>query len=51
MDFYAAEAREQRHGGGRRAAMKVLVIALGLVLGAIVGAVAALYFGLVTITC
>jgi uncharacterized protein involved in exopolysaccharide biosynthesis len=49
MDLYTAEAQQSPSSG--KAALKVIVIAVGLVLGAILGLFGAFYFGLINIEC
>lgn len=51
MDLYTAQAQQEIHGSGWKAVFKVIVVAAGLVLGAILGLVGALYFGLIDISC
>ena len=51
MDIYTAEAQQASRGSGWKAALKVIVIAVGLVLGAILGVIGAFYFGLIEIRC
>lgn len=51
MDMYTAQAQQEIHESGWKAVLKVIVVAVGLVLGAFLGLVGALYFGLIDITC
>lgn len=51
MDLHSAQAQQEIHGSGWKAALKVIVVAVGLVLGAFLGLVGALYFGLIDISC
>lgn len=51
MDIYTAEAQQSSRASGWKAALKVLVVAAGLVLGAILGLFGALYFGLIDFSC
>lgn len=51
MDITTAEAQQASRASGWRVALKVIVIAVGLVLGAIVGLFGALYFGLIDFRC
>lgn len=51
MDLYTAEAQQASHGSGWKIALKIIVIAVGLVLGAIIGVIGAFYFGLADIEC
>jgi hypothetical protein len=51
MDLYTAQAQQEIHGSGWKAVFKVIVVAVGLVLGAMLGLVGALYFGLIEFVC
>ncbi|ULU27624.1 hypothetical protein [Dyella terrae] len=51
MDLHTAEAQPSSQGSGWKIALKVIVIAVGLVLGAILGLFGAFYFGLIDIRC
>jgi len=51
MDIHTLEAQQQTYDSGWRFALKLLVIALGLGCGAILGLIGAFYFNLITINC
>lgn len=51
MDIHTAQAQQPSHTSGWKAALTVIVIAIGLVLGAILGLFGALFFGLIDIRC
>jgi hypothetical protein len=51
MAIDTVEAQARTYHSGWRIALKLLVIVVGLVLGVILGAVGALYTGLITISC
>ena len=51
MDSSATHAQPPTYGSGWRVVLKLIVIALGLVLGAVLGLFGAFYFDLINITC
>jgi hypothetical protein len=50
MDLHTAQA-QQHTGSGWKSALMVVLIAVGLVLGAFLGLVGALFFGLIPLEC
>lgn len=51
MNRYTAEAQQQSPGSGWKVVLQVIVIAVGLVLGAFLGVIGAFFFGLINISC
>jgi hypothetical protein len=51
MDIYTAEAQQASRESGWKVALKVIVAAVGLALGAILGLFGAFYFGLIDFRC
>jgi hypothetical protein len=51
MSSQAAETRQQTGRSGWRILLQVVVIAMGLLLGAFLGVIGAFFFGLINISC
>ncbi|WP_201314866.1 hypothetical protein [Dyella sp. EPa41] len=51
MDSYTTQAQQASRASGWKVALKVIVAAVGLVLGAILGLFGALCFGLIDFRC
>lgn len=51
MDIHTADALQPSWTLGWKATLTIIVVAVGLVLGAILGLVGALYFGLIDFRC
>lgn len=51
MAIHTAEALQPSRSSGWKAALTIIVVAVGLVLGAVLGVIGALYFGLIDFRC
>ncbi|WP_172461854.1 hypothetical protein [Dyella jiangningensis] len=51
MAIHVADALQPSRASGRKAALTIIVVAVGLVLGAVLGVIGALYFGLIDFRC
>lgn len=51
MDIHTAETLQLSRASGWKAALTIIVVAVGLVLGAVLGLIGALYFGFIDFRC